>query len=142
MVQFRQCGHRLHEEKTKIVYCGTGKLAEGGTIREFGFPGYTFRRRTARRKKGKIFTSFIPAVCKKVAKSIRSQVKEIESLQRTVSNLRNKQRNWLRRLGDGLRTMGSCTGQKSYGNFGKSIQRWQARREESSKILQRCGGMH
>ena len=104
--RFRQCGLRLHEEKTKIVYCGTGKEAVEGTIREFDFLGYTFRRRASRNKQGGTFTGFLPAISKRAAKSIRQQVKEMESLRLTDSNLRDiaielnpKTRGWFESYG-------------------------------------------
>jgi RNA-directed DNA polymerase len=65
----------LHPEKTKIVSCGQKNLAR--TIpQSFDFLGFTFRRRTARRKDGKLFPSFQPAVSSKAKKSIVKTMRE------------------------------------------------------------------
>lgn len=59
----------LHPEKTKIVYCGRGKIKRT-LAQSFDFLGFTFRRRTARRKDGKLFPSFAPAISNKAKKAI------------------------------------------------------------------------
>jgi RNA-directed DNA polymerase len=65
----------LHPEKTKIVYCGQAKVAR--TIpQSFDFLGFTFRRRTARRKDGKLFPNFAPAISNKAKQSIVKTMRE------------------------------------------------------------------
>lgn len=59
----------LHPEKTNIVYCGRGKIKRT-LAQSFDFLGFTFRRRTARRKDGKLFPSFAPAISNKAKKAI------------------------------------------------------------------------
>lgn len=59
----------LHPEKTKIVYCGRRKIAR--TIpQSFDYLGFTFRRRSARRKDGKLFPNFAPAISNKAKRTI------------------------------------------------------------------------
>jgi RNA-directed DNA polymerase len=87
--RFRQCGLTLHPEKTKVIDCRTLKGVGGKTHREFDFLGFTFRRRGARDKYGVTFTSFLPAISKKSAKSMREKVKEVKPLQVTDSILKD-----------------------------------------------------
>lgn len=62
-------GLTLHPEKTKIVSCSTEKVPRQ-IPQSFDFLGFTFRKRRAMRKDGKLFTSFLPAVSNKAKKSI------------------------------------------------------------------------
>ncbi len=57
-----QCRLELHPEKTKIVYCKSGKRNENYPNERFDFLGYTFRPRQARSREGKYFLGFVPAV--------------------------------------------------------------------------------
>lgn len=64
------CGLELHPEKTRIVCCNTKTRRNLNQHYEFDFLGFTFRRRGARGKEGKLFTGFLPAISKKAKKSI------------------------------------------------------------------------
>ena len=68
--RMRECGLTLHPEKTRIVCCNPNLRKESNVHYEFDFLGFTFRRRGARRKKGGLFTGFLPAISKKAKKAI------------------------------------------------------------------------
>ena len=70
-----ECGLELHPEKTKIVYCKDEDRRGAHEHISFDFLGYTFRPRRARNRKGKLFTSFLPGVSNKAAKSIRATIR-------------------------------------------------------------------
>jgi RNA-directed DNA polymerase len=55
-------GLELHPDKTRIVYCKDGGRPGSYEHESFTFLGYTFRPRAARRKDGRMFLSFLPAV--------------------------------------------------------------------------------
>ena len=57
-----QVGLRGHPEATRIVYCPTTKRREKHPVTSFDFLGYTFRARRAPDRRGKMFTSFLPAI--------------------------------------------------------------------------------
>jgi RNA-directed DNA polymerase len=70
-----QCRLELHLEKTKIVYCKSGKRNENYPNERFDFLGYTFRPRQARSREGKYFLGFVPAVSDKAAKGMRQEMR-------------------------------------------------------------------
>ncbi|MCK5255277.1 MAG: group II intron reverse transcriptase/maturase, partial [Deltaproteobacteria bacterium] len=70
-----QCRLELHPEKTKIVYCKSGKRNENYPNERFDFLGYTFRPRQARSREGKYFLGFVPAVSDKAAKGMRQEMR-------------------------------------------------------------------
>jgi group II intron reverse transcriptase/maturase len=53
-----QCKLELHPEKTKIVYCKDANRRGDYPVRQFDFLGHTFRGRSAKNRKGKLFVSF------------------------------------------------------------------------------------
>lgn len=69
------CKLSLHPEKTKVVYCKDANRVESWDCTSFDFLGYTFRPRSARDKKGRLFVSFSPAISSKAACSIRHNVR-------------------------------------------------------------------
>lgn len=56
-----EVGLELHPDKTAIVYCKDSNRQEEFACTSFTFLGFTFRPRSARRKDGVRFTSFLPA---------------------------------------------------------------------------------
>jgi RNA-directed DNA polymerase len=73
--RMRQVGLRLHPEKTRIVYCQDGRRRASYEHTEFTFLGFTFRQRKARRKDGKQFSSFNPAISKAALNKINADVR-------------------------------------------------------------------
>src|SRR5690606_8979526 len=59
----------LHRETAKIVYCGRRKLASTNA-QSSEFLGFTFRRRTVKRKDGKLVPGIEPAISNKAKKAI------------------------------------------------------------------------
>jgi len=73
--RLKQCGLELHSEKTKIVYCQDSDRRGNHEHTTFDFLGYTFRPRRAKNRWGKPFVSFLPAIGKKAANSIRATIR-------------------------------------------------------------------
>jgi RNA-directed DNA polymerase len=70
-----QVGLQLHPDKTRIVYCKDSNRRAQFACTSFTFLGFTFRPRSARRKDGVMFTSFLPAVSKDALKKMSTQVR-------------------------------------------------------------------
>ena len=72
-----EVGLELHPDKTKIVYCKDSNRP-GGKYEEiqFDFLGYTFKPRMAMNKRGKLFTSFTPAISRKAKKAINETIRK------------------------------------------------------------------
>lgn len=62
--RMEQVGLRLHPAKTRIVYCKDANRPLDYEHTAFTFLGFTFRPRGARRKDGRIFLGFSPAISK------------------------------------------------------------------------------
>jgi group II intron reverse transcriptase/maturase len=73
--RLKQCGLELHPEKTRIVYCQDSDRKGRHDHIAFDFLGYTFQPRRARNRHGKPFVSFLPAISKKAANSIRATIR-------------------------------------------------------------------
>jgi RNA-directed DNA polymerase len=61
-----ECGLQLHPSKTRIVYCADEHRREEHETCRFDFLGFTFKPRSAAGR-GKVFTTFTPAVSDKAA---------------------------------------------------------------------------
>jgi RNA-directed DNA polymerase len=76
MKRFEECGLKLNEEKTKIVYCKDSNRKGDSEHMSFDFLGYTFRPRGARNSKtGQNFTAFSPAISKKSMMKIKTEIR-------------------------------------------------------------------
>ena len=74
--RLRQCKLEAHPEKTRIVYCrDSGRRQEHEHI-QFDFLGYGFRPREAKSRRGKVFTSFLPAISTKAKSAIIAEVRD------------------------------------------------------------------
>ena len=74
--RFADCGLKLNEEKTKIVYCKDSNRKGNSEHTSFDFLGYTFRPRKAKNSKtGQIFTAFSPAISKKSMMKIKTEIR-------------------------------------------------------------------
>jgi group II intron reverse transcriptase/maturase len=62
--RLKQIGLQLHPEKTKVVYCSQDGRNDRWETTSFTFLGFTFAKRSARRRDGSIFNGFLPAVSK------------------------------------------------------------------------------
>ncbi|WP_329237630.1 group II intron reverse transcriptase/maturase [Actinoallomurus sp. NBC_01490] len=70
-----EVGLRLHPDKTRIVYCKDDLRRGVFEHTSFTFLGFTFRQRSARRKDGSKFSTFLPAISKEALKKISGQVR-------------------------------------------------------------------
>ena len=68
-------GLELNPGKTRIVYCKDSSRNGSHEHERFDFLGYTFRPRCARNRRGKLFTSFAPAISDDAAKKIRRTIR-------------------------------------------------------------------
>jgi len=72
-----EVGLRLHPDKTRIVYCKDSNRRGQHEHTSFTFLGYTFRPREARRRDGKKFTSFSPAISAEALKAKSDRLREL-----------------------------------------------------------------
>ena len=72
------CGLRLHPGKTRIVYCKTESRKQVYPIVSFDFLGFTFKPRRSKRKDGKLFMGFNPAVSRKSLKKMNARIKVLK----------------------------------------------------------------
>jgi group II intron reverse transcriptase/maturase len=70
-----EVGLELHPDKTKIVYCKDSNRRGSFEQVSFTFLGFTFRPRSAQRRDGVVFTSFLPAVSRDALKKMSAAVK-------------------------------------------------------------------
>jgi RNA-directed DNA polymerase len=68
-------GLTLHPEKTRIVYCKQEGRELEYPVTEFTFLGFTFRRRPARLRDGRLKCGFLPAVSKQAKKSMAETIR-------------------------------------------------------------------
>jgi RNA-directed DNA polymerase len=92
--RFEELGLRLHPEKTRIVYCKDDDRRGEHEHTSFTFLGYQFRPRTARRKNGELFTSFMPAISPQALKAKGERLRELRIHRRTDLTLNDLAR-WL-----------------------------------------------
>lgn len=71
-----ECGLKLNEKKTKIVYCKDDDRTGNYHNESFDFLGYTFRPRRSKNKQGKFFINFTPRVSNKAGKKMRHKIKQ------------------------------------------------------------------
>lgn len=77
--RLKQCGLRLHPDKTKIVYCKHSRRKEDHDIVSYDFLGFTFKPKAAKnRQTGKRFTGYGPdkigrKSMKKILDTVRSK---------------------------------------------------------------------
>lgn len=69
------CRLELHPEKTRVVYCADANRRGDYAVRRFDFLGYTFKPRQAMNRRGRLFTSFSPAVSDKAGKAMRHEIR-------------------------------------------------------------------
>ena len=76
MKRLSECGLKLNDEKTRIIYCKSSSGKETHEDVSFDFLGYTFRpRKSLNNKTGKIFTGFLPAISQKSKNHIHETVR-------------------------------------------------------------------
>jgi RNA-directed DNA polymerase len=73
--RLREIGLEMHPEKTRLIYCRDESRRINHDHTSFTFLGYEFRSRCARRRDGKLFSRFLPAVGKEQLKQMRRKIK-------------------------------------------------------------------
>ena len=71
-----ECGLKLNDAKTKVVYCKDDDRKGKYERIKFDFLGYTFQPRRAKTRWGGYFVSFLPAISAKAAKAIRKTIRD------------------------------------------------------------------
>lgn len=79
--RLNDCGLQLHPDKTRIAYCADANRRQQYETVRFDFLSYTFKPRQALNRRGRLFTSFSPAVSDKAGKLMRLKIRQL-SLQR------------------------------------------------------------
>jgi RNA-directed DNA polymerase len=74
--RLRRCKLEAHPEKTRIVYCRDSSRRQKHEHIQFNFLGYGFRPREAKSRRGKVFTSFLPAISMKAKAAIMAEVRD------------------------------------------------------------------
>lgn len=92
--RFAECGLKLNEGKTKIVYCKDDKRKGSFPTCSFDFLGYTFRVRSCKCRNNKIFNSFAPAVSNKASKKFRKKIMKTGLNKLTNISLGDIARKW------------------------------------------------
>jgi group II intron reverse transcriptase/maturase len=110
-------GLALNEEKTKIVYCYRSVWLHKEPKefpKSFDFLGYTFKPRLCKRKDGKLFWSFFPAISAKNQKRILEELRSLAIWNWVTLNLKDI----AKRLSPQIRGW-----LYYYGKFGSSVMR-------------------
>src|SRR4029450_3503789 len=95
-----EVGLRLHPDKTRIVYCKSGKRRPHQQPTSFTFLGFPFRARKAPGKTGRNFTSFLPAISKDALKKASGAVRRWRLHRRTSHGLAELA-SWVNPIGRG-----------------------------------------
>lgn len=66
----------VHPDKTRIVYCRSGKNTERHEHETFDFLGYTFRCRLTKTKYGNFYNSFSPAASKTAIQEFKEKMRD------------------------------------------------------------------
>lgn len=134
--RFTACGLTLHPEKTKIVYCKSWAHTADYECISFDFLGFTFRPRQINSRDGHRFVGFVPAISRKAAKRIRTEINswtwriwiqsEIHDILRFS---RDKIRGWVEYYGK----FGMYAIKWVLLHFDKKLSRWAKRKYNSLK---------
>ena len=137
--RMEQVGLRLHPAKTRIVYCQDGKRRGSYEHTSFTFLGFTFRARSARRKNGSKFSSFLPAISKDALKKISGAVRNWRLHRRTTLTLAELAKAINPVVGDGCGTTGRSTAPRCIPSWRASTPTWCA--EQRIRRKQVLGGL-
>lgn len=85
--RLEECGLKLNEQKTRIVYCKDADRWGSYEYTSFEFLGYTFRPRLSKSKFGKSFLNFSPAVSGDASKRMRREMRRWSLAKRSDKTL-------------------------------------------------------
>ncbi|MBO0682985.1 MAG: group II intron reverse transcriptase/maturase [Candidatus Dormibacteraeota bacterium] len=74
--RLEECGLELNRDKTQIVYCKDDRRTEKHPCTKFDFLSYEFRRRRVRRRDGRYFDGFTPAISPSAMKRLRGEARQ------------------------------------------------------------------
>jgi group II intron reverse transcriptase/maturase len=74
--RLKECKLEMHPEKSGIVYCKDSLRRKEYPRISFTFLGFEFRPRSSKKRDGKIWTSFLPAISASAMKRIRQAIRE------------------------------------------------------------------
>jgi len=74
--RLKECKLEMHPEKSGIVYCKDSRRRKEYPRIIFTFLGYDFRPRSAKRRDGKLWTSFLPAISASATKRIMQEIRQ------------------------------------------------------------------
>jgi RNA-directed DNA polymerase len=74
--RLKECKLEMHPDKSGIVYCKDSLRRQDYPRISFTFLGFESRPRSARKRDGKIWTSFLPAISASAMKRIRQTIRE------------------------------------------------------------------
>jgi RNA-directed DNA polymerase len=92
--RMEEVGLKLHPDKTRIVYCKDGSRRGSHEHTAFTFLGFTFRAREAKRKDGRYFSSFLPAMSTEALRATGVELRSMRIHRRTTMSL-NELARWL-----------------------------------------------
>lgn len=101
--RFEECGLKLNEDKTKIVYCKDSNRKGNSENTSFDYLGFTYRPKEAKNSKtGQVFTAFLPAISKKSMMRIKTEIRSWNlnrrlqiGIEQIAKNIGPKVRGWL-----------------------------------------------
>jgi len=134
--RFGQCKLILHPEKTKIVYCKDDVRPGSHPNQKFDFLGHTFRPRGAKRRGGKLFVGFLPAISNKAATRLRQTMRRWQvhlrsdlTLADIASKVNPRLRGWMAYFGKFYRSELD----RSLRTFDRHLVRWAMRKYKKLK---------
>ena len=92
-----EVGLRLHPDKTRIVFCEADRREGSHEHTSFTFLGYTFRKRTARARGGRVFNGFLPGVSPQAIRKMNRTVKGWR-LHRWIGRTLNELAAWINQI--------------------------------------------
>ena len=129
--RLKECKLEMHPEKSGIVYCKDSNRKKQYPKVSFTFLGYEFRPRSAKRRDGKIWTNFLPAVSEVAKKRIRQTIREWKiprqtsvSLNELAKRYNNHLKGWLNYFSHFRR---SAT-REVCDHFDQTLMRWARRK--------------
>jgi RNA-directed DNA polymerase len=100
--RLKECKLEMHPEKSGIVYCKDSNRRKAYPKVNFTFLGYEFRPRSTKRRDGKLWTNFLPAVSEAAKKRMRQTIRAWEiprqtsvSLNELAKRYNSHMRGWL-----------------------------------------------
>jgi len=72
-----ECRLEMHSEKTQVVYCKDSSRKGEHPHIQFTFLGFAFRPRSAKNRRGRLFTGFLPAVSLASLKRMRERIRAL-----------------------------------------------------------------